>query len=171
MDHSRIIYVWYKEGRKSILSDKKKFYIKGVQHLGLAIEDLATAHHFFVNILGLPFVGAGRVDEQKVTFEMIRTKSPSMTVGLEQSIPNIELLKATDQESPIQKYIQKKGTGIHHIAFEVNHIELFLEYLQSKEIRLIDHQPRMGAHNSKVAFIHPKSTGGILVELVEVCSE
>ena len=79
----------------------------------------------------------------------------------------IELLESTSEDSAIAKFIEKKGAGIHHIAFEVDNIEKAIEELKVKNFSLIDEKPREGAHNTKVAFLHPKSTGGILLELVE----
>ena len=88
-----------------------------------------------------------------------------------QIINKIELLEATNPDSAIAKFIEKKGEGIHHICFQVKDIESELEKLKNIGIRLIDEEPRIGAYNSKVAFIHPKSANGVLVELAELQKE
>jgi methylmalonyl-CoA/ethylmalonyl-CoA epimerase len=106
--------------------------------------------------LGLPFEGDETVAEQKVT-------TAFYPVGESE----VELLASTADDGPIAKYIEKRGEGIQHVAFRVADIEAALEELKSKGIRLIDEKPRIGAGGAKIAFLHPKATNGVLVELCE----
>ena len=108
------------------------------------------------NILGLKVAGEEIVEEQKV-------KVAFLPLGDSE----LELLESTSPEGPIARFIEKKGEGIQHIAFRVNNIEEVLEKLKKEGVRLIDEKPRYGAGGAKIAFIHPKSTNGILVELCE----
>jgi methylmalonyl-CoA/ethylmalonyl-CoA epimerase len=111
---------------------------------------------FWTDVLGLEFVGSETVEAQKVT-------TGFFPVGESE----VELLESTSSDGPVAKYIEKKGVGMQHIAFGVENIEEALEELKAKGIRLIDEKPRNGAGGKKIAFLHPKATGGILVELCE----
>ena len=106
--------------------------------------------------MGLEFEGTETVQEQKVT-------TAFFPVGESE----VELLESTSPDGPIAKYLEKKGAGLQHIAFRVENIESALEELKEKGVRLIDEKPRHGAGGAKIAFLHPKATGGILVELCE----
>lgn len=129
--------------------------IKGISHIGIGVEDLEKAIENFKS-LGLVFSGTEEVPEQKVKVAFMETGGT-----------RIELLESTDPTGPIGQFIEKRGQGIHHIALEVEGLEEKLVALDSADIRLIDKKPRKGAHNTKIAFIHPKATNGTLIELCE----
>ncbi len=126
--------------------------IKKINHIGIAVKNLEESIAFYQK-LGLELESIEEVAEQKV-------KVAFFSVG----DTRIELLAATAEDSPIAKYIEKKGEGIQHIAFTVDNIEKQLEEAKDNQITLIDQTPRIGAHNSQIAFLHPKSTGGVLIE-------
>lgn len=134
--------------------------IKSINHLGLAPKDPEASSSFFSAILGLNDLGHEIVEDQKVNTHMFSS-------GVSPDGPRLEVLKATSEESPIQKFIDKKGGGIHHIAFEVENLEESLTFLKEKGVQLIDEKPRLGADNCKIAFVHPKAAGGLLIELLE----
>ena len=130
--------------------------LKKIAHIGIAVEKLETAVEMYNKVFGLKLHCIEEFLPQKVKIAFLEIDGVK-----------IELLEATSHESAIAKFIEKKGAGIHHIAFEVDNIEKAIEELKVKNFSLIDEKPREGAHNTKVAFLHPKSTGGILLELVE----
>jgi len=127
-----------------------------IDHLGIAVNSIDAGKQFWSDVLGLPFEGAETVEEQKVT-------TAFFPVGESE----VELLESTAPDGPVAKYIEKKGAGIQHIAFRVENIEAALQELKDKGVRLIDETPRRGAGGAKIAFLHPKATGGVLVELCE----
>ncbi|MCX7776149.1 MAG: methylmalonyl-CoA epimerase [Rectinemataceae bacterium] len=127
-----------------------------VDHIGIAVEKIDAALPVWEGILGLPLHGIEEVAEQKV-------KTAFMPVG----DTEIELLESTDPEGPIGKFLAAKGQGVHHLAFRVANIEEALAELKAKGVRLIDETPRYGAGGARIAFIHPKATGGVLIELTE----
>jgi len=127
-----------------------------IDHLGIAVNSIDDGKTFFSDILGLEFEGTETVEAQKVT-------TAFFPVGESE----VELLESTAPDGPVAKYIEKKGEGIQHIAFRVENIDEALEELKEKGIRLIDEKPRQGAGGAKIAFLHPKSTHGVLVELCE----
>lgn len=127
-----------------------------IDHLGIAVSSIGSKKPFWTDVLGLSFEGAQTVDEQKVT-------TAFFPVGESE----IELLESTSPDGPVAKYIEKRGEGIQHVAFRVENIEAALQELKEKGIQLIDQTPRIGAGGAKIAFLHPKATGGILVELCE----
>ncbi|MCX8013655.1 MAG: methylmalonyl-CoA epimerase [Rectinema sp.] len=127
-----------------------------LDHIGIAVESIDSALPIWEGILGLPLHGVEEVAEQKV-------KTAFMPIG----DTEIELLESTDPEGPIGKFIAAKGQGVHHLAFRVAELETTLEELKAKGVRLIDEKPRYGAGGARIAFIHPKATGGVLVELCE----
>jgi methylmalonyl-CoA/ethylmalonyl-CoA epimerase len=127
-----------------------------IDHLGIAVNSIDEGKNFWSEVLGLAFEGTETVAEQKVT-------TAFFPVGESE----VELLESTAPDGPIAKYMEKKGAGIQHIAFRVADIEAALEELKEKGVRLIDEKPRMGAGGAKIAFLHPKATGGVLVELCE----
>ena len=127
-----------------------------IDHLGIAVNSIDEGKNFFSDILGLEFEGTETVAEQKVT-----------TAFFPVGDSEVELLESTAPDGPVAKYIEKKGEGIQHIAFRVENIEEALSELKEKGIRLIDETPRKGAGGAKIAFLHPKSTHGVLVELCE----
>ena len=127
-----------------------------IDHLGIAVKSIEEAKKLFHDILGLEFEGTETVQEQKVT-------TAFFPVGESE----VELLESTDPDGPIARYLEKRGEGIQHIAFRVDNLEEALARLKDKGIRLIDEKPRRGAGGAKIAFLHPKSTHGVLVELSE----
>lgn len=127
-----------------------------IEHIGIAVKNLDESIRFYEDVLGLTCYAVEEVKDQKVKtafFKLGGTK--------------IELLESTDPGGPIGKYIEKKGEGVHHLAFAVDGIENALVTLQEKGIQLVDQQPRKGAEGLDIAFLHPKSTGGVLTELCE----
>ena len=127
-----------------------------IEHIGIAVADLEKAISFYEKALGLTCYSVEEVADQKV-------RTAFFMVGQ----TKIELLESTDPEGPIGKFIQKKGEGIHHIAFSVEKIEEQLENMTKMGITLIDNKPRKGAEGLDIAFLHPKSTSGVLIELCE----
>ena len=130
--------------------------IKKIDHIGVAVKDLNEGIRFYRENLGLAIERIEEVKEQKVKFAFI---------PLGESI--IELLQSTDPNGPIAKFIEKRGEGIHHIALEVDDVEGFLQKLKERGVQLIDEKPRIGAHGMKIAFLHPRSANGVLLELCE----
>ena len=127
-----------------------------VDHIGIAVSNLQEALKVYTEILGLELSGVEVVEEQKV-------KVAFLPIG----DTEIELLESTQPDGPIAKFIEKKGEGIQHIAFRVEDINAALEDMRQKGVRLIDEKPRYGAGGAQIAFLHPKSTNGVLVELCE----
>lgn len=127
-----------------------------IDHIGIAVKSLAEAVKVYEDALGLDIAGYDQVDDQGVRVAML-------SIGESR----IELLEPTGPDSPIQKFMSKRGEGIHHIAVRVDNIEAALERLKASGARLIDSTPRTGAHNTRVAFVHPASMHGVLLELVE----
>lgn len=130
--------------------------ISHIEHIGIAVKNLEESIKYYENILGFKCYGIEEVKEQKV-------KTAFLMVGQ----TKIELLESTDPEGPIGKFIEKKGEGIHHLAYAVKEIETVLREIESKGIQLIDRTPGKGAEGLDIAFLHPKSTGGVLTELCE----
>ncbi len=128
--------------------------ITHIEHIGIAVKNLEEAVKYYENILGLKCYSIEEVADQKV-------KTAFFMAGQ----TKIELLESTSPEGPIAKYIEKKGEGIHHLAFAVNNIEEALKEAEDKGVQLIDKQPRKGAEGLNIAFLHPKSTGSVLTEL------
>lgn len=127
-----------------------------IDHIGIAVKSLADSVKVYEDLIGLKVSGYDQVDDQGVRVAML-------PIGESR----IELLEPITSESPIQKFMTNRGEGIHHIAVHVDNIEEALERLKGAGARLIDSTPRMGAHNTRVAFVHPSSTHGVLLELVE----
>lgn len=130
--------------------------VSHIEHLGIAVKSLDEAIPFYENLLGSKCYAIEEVADQKV-------KTAFLLVGQ----TKIELLEATSDESPIAKFIEKKGQGLHHIAFAVDKVQPCLDELAEKGIQLIDQHPRKGAEGLNIAFLHPKSTQGVLTELCE----
>jgi len=125
-----------------------------IEHIGIAVKNLDESIKFYEDVFGLKCYAIEEVKEQKVKtafFQIGETK--------------IELLESTEPDSPISKFIKNKGEGIHHIAFKTEDIDSSLKELKEKDVRLIDEQPRKGAEDLNVAFIHPKAANGVLIEL------
>jgi methylmalonyl-CoA/ethylmalonyl-CoA epimerase len=127
-----------------------------IDHLGIAVNSIDESTNFWKDILGLKFEGSETVEEQKVT-----------TAFFPVGDSEVELLESTSPDGPVAKYIEKKGQGMQHIAFRVEDIEEALAELKEKGVKLIDQVPRIGAGGAKIAFLHPKATGGVLVELCQ----
>src|SRR6056297_41203 len=127
-----------------------------IEHIGIAVKNLDETVKYYENVLGLTCYNVEEVKDQKV-------KTAFFKVG----DTKIELLESTDPEGPIGKYIEKKGEGIHHIAFAVDKIEKSLKEAEEKGVRTIDKEPRKGAEGLDIGFLHPKSTFGVLTELCE----
>ncbi|HCL79985.1 MAG TPA: methylmalonyl-CoA epimerase [Synergistaceae bacterium] len=131
-----------------------------VDHIGIAVKSIDEALAFWQDSLGIRCTGVEDVAEQKV-------KTAFLPVGATE----VELLEPTSEESPVAKFIEKRGEGIHHLAIRVENLEAALAEMKAKGIRLIDETPRYGAGGAKIAFVHPKSTGGVLLELSERSEE
>jgi len=127
-----------------------------IEHLGIAVKSLETAIPFYEEVFGLHCYAIEEVAEQKV-------KTAFFMVGQ----TKIELLESTDPEGPVGKFIEKKGEGIHHLAFAAEGLQESLDILAEKGVTLIDKTPRKGAEGLNIAFLHPKSTFGVLTELCE----
>jgi len=125
-----------------------------LDHIGIAVSDLSTALAFYRDALGLEIEAPEDVPSQQVRAHFV-------TVG----DATLELLEATAPESPIAKFIAKRGPGLHHITLRVDDIHAALAQLKARGVRLIDDQPRAGAEHSLIAFVHPAGTGGVLIEL------
>lgn len=127
-----------------------------IDHIGIAVKNLDETLKFYEDVLGIICTNKEEVDEQKVRVAFLPIGDTE-----------IELLESTSDDGPIAKFIEKKGEGIQHIAYQVDDIEKAIEELRQKDIRLIDEKPRYGAGGARIAFLHPKSTSGVLIELCE----
>lgn len=131
-----------------------------IEHIGIAVKDLKKSNDLYAALLG-----GSHYKIEDVPSEGVRTSF--FEIG-----PNkIELLEATKSESPIAKFLEKKGEGIHHIAFQVDDIAAEMERLRSEGFILLNEKPKVGADNKLVAFVHPKTAGGVLVELCQEISK
>ncbi|MGY5870855.1 MAG: methylmalonyl-CoA epimerase [Candidatus Thorarchaeota archaeon] len=130
--------------------------VEKIAHIGIAVESIEQWIGFYRDVLGLEYGGSEEVPEQKVRVAFL-------TIGES----SIELLEPTSDDSPIAKFLEKRGSGIHHIAIQVDDIEAALARHHEAGARLIDSEPRIGAHKMKIAFIHPKASGGVLLELCQ----
>ena len=135
---------------------KLPFKILGIEHVGIAVKDLNSISEIFGELLGLDLQRREKVDDQQVITDIYHAGKDKL-----------EFLKATSLDSPIAKFLGKRPEGMHHIALIVDNIQSALNYLNENDVQLIDSSPRIGAEGLQVAFIHPKSTGGVLVELCE----
>jgi len=127
-----------------------------IDHIGIAVKNLDETLKFYEDVMGIKCVSKEVVEEQKV-------KVAFLPIG----DTEVELLESTHEDGPIAKFIEKKGEGIQHIAFKVDNIEEAIKELQNKGVRLIDEMPRYGAGGARIAFLHPKSTSGVLIEISE----
>lgn len=130
--------------------------ITHIEHIGIAVANLEESIKYYERVLGLKCYAIEEVKDQKV-------RTAFFLVGQ----TKLELLESTDPEGPVGKFIEKKGEGIHHLAFAVNNIEGALKSVGEKGVRLIDEKPRKGAEGLDIAFLHPKSTYGVLTEFCE----
>ena len=127
-----------------------------VDHIGIAVNNLEESLKFYTEVLGLTALGTEVVEEQKVKVAFIPCGDSEL-----------ELLESTSPDGPIAKFIEKNGEGIQHIAIKVDDIDATLAELKEKGVRLIDEKPRYGAGGARIAFLHPKATKGVLLEISE----
>jgi methylmalonyl-CoA/ethylmalonyl-CoA epimerase len=127
-----------------------------INHIGIAVKSLEETIPFYRDNLGMAFAGIEEVAEQKVKVAMLQIGESK-----------IELLEPTSEDSPVAKFIEKNGAGVHHVAYEVNDIEAAIAKLLADGTRMIDEKPRAGAHGTRIAFVHPKSSNGVLTELCQ----
>jgi len=130
--------------------------VKHIDHIGIAVKGLDQASAFYKDVLGLEVKEVETVAEQKVNVAFIPITDSE-----------VELLESTEADGPVAKFIEARGEGVQHIAFRVENLEEALAELKAKGIRLIDQSPRKGAGGARIAFIHPKETNGVLVEICE----
>ena len=130
--------------------------VKHLDHIGIAVKGIEQAGKFYTDILGLKIEDVENVADQKVNVAFIPITDSE-----------VELLESTEPDGPVAKYINARGEGVQHIAFRVEDIDKALEELKEKGVRLIDQTPRKGAGGARIAFIHPKETNGVLVEICE----
>ena len=131
-----------------------------IEHIGIAVRKLGDAIPVFETLLGTPCYAVEEVADQKVRTAFFRVGATK-----------IELLESTSPDGPIAGFVEKRGEGIHHIAFAVDDVAASLKHLESKGVRLIDREPRKGAEGLLIGFLHPKSTGGVLTELCQHAAE
>ena len=136
---------------------KLPFKIIGIEHVGIAVKDLNSISEIFGDLLGLDLCRREKVADQQVITDIYHAGKDKL-----------EFIKATSSDSPIAKFLEKRAEGMHHIALMVDNLQGALDYLKKEGIHLIDKKPRIGAEGFKIAFLHPGSTGGILIELCEV---
>lgn len=129
---------------------------KKINHIGVAVKSIEASTPFYRDVLGMTFEGTEVVAEQKV-------KVAFFAVGESR----VELLEPIADDSPVAKFLEKNGEGTHHIAYEVDDLAATLEKLKAAGVRLIDEVPRCGAHGTRIAFLHPKASGGVLTELCQ----
>jgi len=131
--------------------------LKKINHIAIAVNNIEEATKFYQEVMGLTLSGVEVVTAQK-------TKVGFFKIGES----NIELVQPAEPDSPLVQFLETKGQGIHHICFEVEDVEAEVKAYLDKGATLIDQKPRPGAHNTKIAFIHPKSSSGVLIELCEL---
>jgi methylmalonyl-CoA/ethylmalonyl-CoA epimerase len=136
---------------------EEDYMLKKINHIAIAVNNIEEAAKFYQTILGLNLSGVEVVTAQK-------TRVGFFKIGES----NIELVQPAEPDSPLVKFLETKGPGIHHICFEVDDVETEVKAYLEKGATLIDQKPRPGAHNTKVAFVHPKSSSGVLIELCEL---
>jgi len=134
--------------------------ITQIDHIGIAVSDLDKAKKFYEDVLGIKVTATEEVEEQQV-----------ITAFLPLGESKIELLVSTTPDGPIARFIEKRGEGIQHIALRVDNINAAIKHLKEAGVRLIDEKPRRGAGGAKIAFIHPRAAGGVLLELCERSEE
>ncbi len=127
-----------------------------INHIGIAVHDIEAAARFYTEHLGLELGGIEEVPDQKV-------KVAFLPIGE----VRLELVQPTSPDSPVAKFLEKNGQGFHHIAYQVADTGAEVERLLASGVRMVDQKPRSGAHNTRIAFVHPKASGGVLTELVQ----
>jgi len=131
-----------------------------INHIGVAVTSLEKSIPFYRDIMGMRLEGTEEVSDQKVRVAFLAVGDS-----------RIELLEPTSPDSPVAKFLEKNGEGVHHIAYEVDDIEQTLAQLKAHGLRLIDECPRKGAHHSLIAFLHPRATGGVLTEVCQAMKD
>lgn len=131
--------------------------IQKLNHIGIAVASLDAQIPFYRDVLGLSFKGSEIVEDQKVRVAMFQVGELT-----------IELLEPTAPESPIAGFLEKRGEGLHHLSYQVDDLEAQIAEVTAKGVQMIDPRPRNGAHGTRIAFVHPKSSGRVLTELTEV---
>lgn len=134
--------------------------VKSLNHIGIAVRSIDEQKAFYEDALGLEFEGLEDVPSQKVRVAFFRASNV-----------RIELLEPTEPDSTVAKFLDKRGEGLHHLAFSVEDIQARIDELKQSGLRMIDEQPRTGAHHMQIAFVHPKSSFGVLTELCEPASD
>jgi methylmalonyl-CoA/ethylmalonyl-CoA epimerase len=134
--------------------------LKKISHIGIAVNDIETAAKFYTESLGLKLGGVEEVGDQKV-------KVAFLPIGE----VRLELVQPTSADSTVAKFLEKNGQGVHHVAYHVEDVAAEVERLKAAGVKMVDETPRKGAHNTKVAFVHPKASGGVLTELVQEMGE
>ncbi len=127
-----------------------------IDHLGIAVHSIAEASVFYLDVLGLPDGGTEEVRDQKVRVAFFEVGEV-----------RVELLEPTAPDSPIARFLQKRGPGLHHVAYRVDDLDATLAAVKAAGVRLIDESPRGGAHGMKIAFVHPQASGGVLTEFCQ----
>ena len=135
--------------------------VKAINHIGIAVRSIAEHRAFYEEVLGAKFEGIEEVSGQQVRVAFFAIGAPGHEVRL-------ELLEPTSEESTIATFLEKRGEGLHHVAYTVSDLAQRLRELRESGIQLLDEKPRPGAHQTQIAFLHPKSSGRVLTELVEV---
>jgi len=141
---------------------EQQIQIEGINHIGIASKDLERTRWFFCEVLQLQMISTETVESEGVHATCITTAS-----GEETQQPMLELLSPLSPESTVAKFVQRKGTGMHHLSFNVKDVRAVAKIMAEKGVQLINREPRKGANNTLILFVHPKSTGGILVEFVQ----
>jgi len=131
--------------------------LKKINHIAIAVNNIEEAAKFYQEVMGLTLIGVEVVTAQK-------TRVGFFKIGES----NIELVQPAEPDSPLTKFLETKGQGIHHLCFEVDDVEAEVKAFLEKGATMIDQKPRPGAHGTKVAFVHPKSSNGVLIELCEL---
>jgi methylmalonyl-CoA/ethylmalonyl-CoA epimerase len=133
--------------------------VKSLNHIGIAVRSIDAQRPFYEQVLGAEFEGIEEVADQKVRVGFFRVNDV-----------RLELLEPTDPSSTIQTFLEKRGEGLHHLAFTVDDLTARIAELKSAGVRMIDEVPRGGAHQTQIAFLHPKSSFGVLTELCQPCT-
>ena len=133
---------------------------RAIDHIGIAVRSIANQREFYEQVLGARYDGVEEVPSQKVRVAFFLVGPPGAEVRL-------ELLEPTSPDSPVAGFLEKRGEGIHHLAYTVDGIDAILKKLKDSGLRLIDEQARVGAHHSRIAFLHPRASGGVLTEICE----
>ncbi len=130
--------------------------IRKLSHVGIAVRSLQAQLPFYQDVLGLRLLATEEIPDQRVRVAILQLGESTL-----------ELLEPTDEKSPVARFLERHGEGIHHLAYDVEGLDAQLRHVAGQGVRLIDREPRAGAHGKRIAFLHPASTGGVLTELCE----